>query len=129
MTSKKNSRSGIALTKANDLTAKELGAIIKLCQLHGVSQLSYKGLQVSFGEQRPLWEEPRKPVKGSGKKSVDQGAIDKSTFEQEEFTAIEQKIAELVISDPAQYEHLMEIGELENDRKSSGSEDDDEGTE
>jgi hypothetical protein len=93
------------------LTVKEASAIIKACQIAGVQEIVFRGLRLSFGETRPQWGK-RKLSRGAKRREVEAEAIDQESLEKEEFATKDQQVAELVITDPAQYEQLIEQEEL-----------------
>lgn len=89
--------------------------MIKACCDSGVGKLFFRGLSVTFQGYRPAWVNENSHVN-----SPTADRIDTETTEQESFAAKEQQVAELMLTDPGEYERLIEAGELEDGGRNSG---------
>jgi hypothetical protein len=99
------------------LSGDEICKIIEVCSKRGVSQLKLGPLSLDFQAFQPTRQKPVAPgpaIPDSAPEEVtrEQQAIEKLALEKEEILTREGQIAELLLTDPAEAERLMEIGDL-----------------
>jgi hypothetical protein len=100
-------------SREGSLTASEALAIIEACVTAGVTELTFRGLEVSFSGGRLRWTEPKAeeltpPVVAAAAQT------DQETLEVEELEVRAQQVAELHLTDPLEFEKMLERGELED---------------
>lgn len=108
------------MNRKSILTAQDICAIIRACGEHGVATLKFGSLEINMGEvahhysiempqDAPL-PHPDTAISEQKAKHVEQEVIEKAEVE----TKADQ-LARLLIEDPAEYEMLMQAGELEDE--------------
>lgn len=110
-------------------TAEDVCSILKVCARSGVKVLKFLDLEVEFFETHTKKPIPAAEVKFPGAvMSEDKQAAPSQPeavqISEEEAAAIRQMQLDLMlIEDPAQYEHLVAAGELEDaDSRNTGAE-------
>jgi hypothetical protein len=104
----KNSTNTRTRTINNDLDPQDIASIIQSCKDAGVRELQFKGLNISFG----TLPETKKTAAELRDEQVKMGA---RGLEIEELRMIEDRIEQLKIEDPEEYERLILSGELKRD--------------
>jgi hypothetical protein len=94
----------------NHLTAEEICAIIKICGESGVQNITFKDLHVSFSGPKANDKDPIAHSPGPVWNSLD----DKKSLAQLEVDLMDDRLAEMQISDPVRYEELMANKDLSN---------------
>lgn len=99
----------------SNLTAQEICSILGACGAAGVAELKFGDLQVSFHrpveaqmDQTPPVYQPEAAISEIHAAQE----IEKSSIEQEEFDVKTERLALMMVEDPAQYEKLFLDGEL-----------------
>lgn len=102
----------------SSLTVAQVCAILKTsCQANVIS-LSFHGLEVTFAPGQANWE-PRKSVKTANAVATAE-EVDQKTLEQDELAVKNQQAQEFIITDPLQFEELLEGGDLVDDGSGHG---------
>lgn len=99
------------------LSGEEICKIIEVCSKRGVSQLKLGPLSLDFQAFQPTRQKPVAPgpaIPDSAPEAVlqEQKAIETQALEREEILTREEQVAELLLTDPAEAERLMELGDL-----------------
>lgn len=95
------------------LNIDNICALIRTCGEVGVKEVSFGRLHVVFGrkDQDTQASSPNLPDKALSEQSQ---SIEQRAFEQDEISTKDDQLAELVITDPLEYERLVASGDLEN---------------
>ena len=93
-------------------TYKELTELLKLCKKQGVLEFKLADLSVSFAQGGENDESGSLSTHRKRKAA----RIQQETLDQENESIREDVFSELAITDPAEYERMIEQGELENAR-------------
>lgn len=88
---------------AHELTVKDVCCIISTCRKSGVSSLSYSGLEVTFGDTEKV-----KQKKNNKQLEKEIPKI----ISTQEYDIKQDQLEEMIITDPVQYEKLMQQGEI-----------------
>ena len=113
------------------LSTDEVLRIIQTCAASGAIELKFNGLEIKFGAGKP---EPAPSPGESPSQTVQVPAVaemteiqhteqTKKAVEKDELLLREQQMAELMITDPLEYERQVNQGELEDDTDESADDD------
>jgi hypothetical protein len=104
------------------LTTDEICGLIKVCASNGVTSFKLGPLEVSFGlkpqEAIAPWREQSPPVvEASGQPPEDSQAAYSSeeVLLRDELSTRQDQLAEMLVTDPLEYERLISEGELTNE--------------
>ena len=116
-----NSKNGTSNTKAikprikkTVLKADEICSILKACVEAKVKVLKYLDLEVSFEGQAEETQSYYHPVMPGDLAGSVRPAAEKEAFEEQAFYAKQDKLDQMMIVDPVEYERLVAAGELED---------------
>lgn len=96
--------------KERQLTTKNLCALIKVCGENFVTELRFGDVQVLFSRkplEEPTFITPEQAIAGQSKSEIE-------AREEKTLLAEEDEHSELLLTDPAKYERLMQQGDLED---------------
>lgn len=101
-------------TRKDFLSGEEVCKIIETCAKNKVYSLKCGPLELSFSPAKELSAPgPTIPASNPEKIIQEQQEEQKKAIEEEELDTREDQIADLLLTDPAKAEELMEQGELE----------------
>jgi hypothetical protein len=93
-----------------ELTAKDICNILRACRESGASKLKFAGIEAEFFPADYMKASESLP---EAEISVEQAAVvDEQQLARDEFRAKSERLAMMLIEDPAQYEKLLLDGEL-----------------
>jgi hypothetical protein len=105
-------------TPKTTLDASDICAILKACGEHGVAELKFGDLQVVFPPKWGSWpgQRPLTPASSSDNalSEAQTSIVAAETLEKEAISLKEDQLAELLLTDPLEYERLESEGELFN---------------
>jgi hypothetical protein len=91
------------------LTSTDICRIIKSCSEHGVNTFEYQGIKVSFDQLVTNNSiDVANPID-----SVDNEDVTNESNKKDSATLLEDHIAELMITDPVEYERMVNNGEID----------------
>lgn len=100
----------------NSLDAAAISSIIESCAKHGVRELKFSELQISFGSpviETPLQANPKSPVAEITDEQHEN--FTKDAIRTEELSLREQQLESALLENPALYEELLQNGDVDDD--------------
>jgi hypothetical protein len=98
-------------------TPQEVCDIIKACAASGVARIEFGPLKVEFGLQQSALPTPIEPIDPRITARAEQEAVESA-----EFRMKQDQLSTMLLSDPAEYERLMMIGDLEETKADTDAE-------
>jgi restriction endonuclease Mrr len=111
-------------TEHKDLSVKEICEIITVGAKNGLATLKYAGLELTFKETHtPSMETPATViVEPSQGPEEELAPISPEVLQKIEQDMKQEELSQMMINDPAQFEELISLGEIENDDENRGTE-------
>lgn len=106
-------------SKENPLSSQEVDAIIRSCRENGVTSLKVRDLEITFSQPVKVSEDkkptPEVSVPVPEMTDAEIKIKNREALEHDEVSLKEDRIANLLITDPLKYEQMLLDGELEDD--------------
>lgn len=106
------------MDKGHFLSAVDICTIIKTCHGRGVTKLKLGALELEF-EPPAESRHSKTPAPGPALPEISPGNVlqeqqqeETKSFEAEELRTRDEQLAELQLTNPAEYERLLELGEI-----------------